>query len=135
MHYLNKDDNFNDICSDRTFFRQDSMTSVIVYHFANRSGRMFQQELLQQKTYKLIHDKNNNRYCPEIVEWVRRAFYATMTDEEFKKLSEDIITVDSGDYQITVSEEEQTVRQSHFLRFMRLQSLIEVQWYTTMTVK
>ena len=131
---LGKDDNFNDICPDQTFFCQDPMTSLIVYHFANRSGRLFPKEVLQQKTHTLVADENNNRYSPEIIDWVRQNYYSKMSDDDFQSLMEGIEVGKAGDYQITISEEEQQVRQSHFLRFLRIQSLIEVQWYTTMTV-
>ena len=131
---LEKDDNFNDICTDRVFFRQDPMTSVIVYHYANRSQRMFPQELLQQKTHALVQDKTNHRYCPEIIDWVRRRFYAELSDDEFQKLMDGIEVGDSGEYQLSLTKEEQIIRETHFLRFQRLQSLIEVQWFTTVTL-
>ena len=57
MLKLDKDDNFNDMCTDRSFFCQNPMVSIIVYHFANRAGRMFPQETIQQKTRVLVADK------------------------------------------------------------------------------
>lgn len=135
MMKLWKEDNFNDMCSDLSFFCQDSMTSIIVYHFANRTGRMFPQELIQKKTHSLIQDSSNKRYSLEIVDSVRQAFYVSMPDDEFKKLSEDVEIGQRGEYQITISDEEQNIQQSHFDRFQRILSSIEVKWYTTIETK
>ena len=135
MMKLWKEDNFNDMCSDQSFFCQDPMTSIIVYHFANRAGRMFPQELIQMKTHSLIQDSINKHYSPEIVDSVRQAFYVSMPDKEFKKLLDDVEIGQRGEYQITISDEEQNIQQSHFDRFQRILSSIEVQWYTTIEAK
>lgn len=131
---LGKDDNFNELCTDMVFFCQDPMASIIVYHFANRSGRLFPKEVIQRKTRALVEDKKNNRYCPETIGWVRHNYYGGIPEKEFQKLLEAVEIGNPGEYRVTLSEEEQKVRQSHFLRFLRLQSLIEVQWFTTMTM-
>lgn len=132
---MEKGDNFNDICTDQSFFCQDPMTSIIVYHFANRADRMFPQELIQSKVRLLILDDTNKRFSPEIINWVRNVYYSQLSDGDFQRLMESIEIGDVGEYHIRVSDEEQIVKQSHFLRFMRLQSMIEVQWFRKLDVK
>lgn len=131
---MTQSDNLNEICTNKFFFSQEPIISLIVYHFANRANRMFPQELIQEKTHALVLDETNKRFSPEIIEWVRNAYYDKMSEEDFRKLLDGIEVGKPGEFNIQVSDEEQGVNQSHFLRFMHLQSMIEVQWYTTMTI-
>lgn len=131
MLALKKDDDFNAKCPDRVFFRQHPVVSLIVYHYANRAGRMFPNETIQEKTHRLVvdHDKT---FCPEIINLVRQQYYHNLPDEAFRKLLEAITIGAPGAYRLQLSDEEKRVTWDHQLRFERLLSRVQVKWFTTM---
>lgn len=58
-----------------------------------------------------------------------------MPEGEFKKLLDGISIGNTGEYQVNISDEDRIVQKSHLERFMRIQSLIEVQWCKLISVK
>ena len=76
------DDDFNKISAEYVFFKQSTIISLIVYHFANRCNRLFPDELIQKKTLKMVNQRDLV-FSPETMQKARELFKDEMDDARF----------------------------------------------------
>ena len=131
MMELKRDENFNDICDDSTLFRQHPIISLIVYHYANRAGRLFPPELIQRKAWQMVKQADLS-FSPATIQEARRRFPNDMDNAAFEQIASEITVDESGASLMPVSNQEQVPTQEHWLRHQRLCSKIETIWFGVM---